>query len=393
MVSTIPRNPEAASATRRTSGPRDIPELLSIAAHGLKAMFEPAADLFCHRLVDTSRGLQREGISQRYTAMTLLGLSELAATGCEPVVDLQSSYRALIRDTGWIEGAGDLGLLAWVTAELAPERTGDFLRSFEYDKALTRYADSRQSRTMELAWFLTGLTNASRVCPQYADSLKNICSATYEQLKRNQGQSGLFGHMGSTESIAGRVRGHIGSFADQVYPIYALSKYAGFLHDEHALNAALRCASAVCKLQGTMGQWWWLYDARTGRVSSYYPVYAVHQHGMAPMALFALQDVAGRDFTESIYRGLGWIYGVNERGLDMRDTKQSLIWRCLQPRAKHAKYWQMATSAIRRSSEAKAARNLTVLREQRPYEYGWLLFAFASRHLSSAKRSVSAHME
>lgn len=382
MVSTSLLNTEGPGAIGKTPAPpahRDIWELLSFANRGLGSMFESGADLFCHRLVDTGSGMKREGISQRYTVMTLLGLRDFAAAGGEPVVDIQRCYRALVRNTGWVQGMGDLGLLIWATAELAPEQTGDLLCGLECDKALSRYADGRQSRTMELAWFLTGLTSAAKACPQHADMLKDISVATYERLRKNQGRSGLFGHMGRVESVTGKLRGHIGSFADQVYPIYAMSKYGVLTNDQEVLDAAVRCASTVCQLQGALGQWWWLYDARAGRVSSHYPVYSVHQHGMGPMALFALQEATGQSYTDLVFRGLDWIYGANERGVDMRDGEQALIWRCLLPRAKHIKYWQMATSAMRRGSEAKVARNLTVLREQRPYEYGWLLFAFAPK--------------
>lgn len=396
MVNPAALNAEAPRATRQSQGrvaPGEIGELLSLANRGLAPMFDAAADLFCHRLVDTGSGLRREGISQRYTAMTLLGLHELAAAGGEPVVDIQRCYQALVRDTGWIQGVGDLGLLIWVTAELAPERTADLLRIFDFEKALARYEDSRQLRTMELAWFLTGLVSAWKVSPQHADALKDLSFAAYQRLKKNQGPSGLFGHMGTAESVAGRFRGHIGSFADQVYPVYAMSKFARMFHEEQALDSALRCASTVCQLQGEMGQWWWLYDARKGRVSSYYPVYSVHQHGMAPMALFAAEEVSGRNYADSIYRGLNWIFGANERGIDMRDDEGALIWRCLRPRAKHSKYWQIASNAMQRGSSAKPARNLTVLREQRPYEFGWLLFAFAPQAYISSHPGASAPSE
>ena len=39
-------------------------------------MYDSEKGLFCHRLRKTSEGLKREGISQRYTVMTLLGLRE-----------------------------------------------------------------------------------------------------------------------------------------------------------------------------------------------------------------------------------------------------------------------------------------------------------------------------
>ncbi len=136
--------------------------------------------------------------------------------------------------------------------------------------------------------------------------------------------------------------------------------------------------------QGELGQWRWLYDADSGQISSRYPVYSVHQHGMAPMALFALEDAIGQRFTESIYKGLHWIYGANELGIDMRDAAQRLIWRCVLPRNWHAKYLEMFMNRVRPPAESMQVSSLKILREQRPYEYGWLLFAFARNSTTSA---------
>ena len=150
-------------------------------------------------------------------------------------------------------------------------------------------------------------------------------------MAENRGQHGLFGHKGRKNSLSGRLRGHIGSFADQVYPIYAMSKFAKTFHLEEPLGSALTCATAICRAQGKSGQWWWLYDSRSARVSSRYPVYSVHQYGMAPMCLFAVEDATGQSFREPIYKGLRWIYGDNELSVDMRDATETLIWRCILP--------------------------------------------------------------
>src|SRR5208337_2321146 len=150
--------------------------------------------------------------------------------------------------------------------------------------------------------------------PKLAETLTDLAVETYHRLIENQGDHGFFGHLNTKRSLAGRLRGQIGSFADQLYPIYALSKFATSFHVKEPLALALECAKAICRAQGKLGQWWWLYDSRTGRVLSRYPVYSVHQHGMAPMGLFALQEATGQNFTEAIYRGLQWVYGTNELG-------------------------------------------------------------------------------
>lgn len=381
MSTQVQITPDTAACPKQTGEIHGLRELLALSTRGLTQMLDPATGLFCHRLVTTQNGLRREGISPRYTAMTLLGLHQIEAAGRPAPLDVQSCYRSLIRHTTWIQGVGDLGLLLWVTAELDPDRTRDLIRDFDCSSALVRYSDARAARTMELAWFLTGLVCAARACPEQAGTLTDLCLATYRRMEKNQGQCGLFGHMGAAESPAGRLRGHIGSFADQVYPIFATSRLSALLQDPAPLGAALRCAHAICELQGSLGQWWWLYNSRTGRVASQYPVYSVHQHGMAPMALLAAEEVSGRSFTDSIATGLRWIYGENERGADMRDQENALIWRCLLP-GRAAKYWQMAMRALNR--QPTPTHNLAILHEQRPYEFGWLLFAFATKAYPAA---------
>lgn len=347
-------------------------------------MYDASRQQFCHRLVRTDGGIVSEGLSPRYTIMTLLGLRELELAGIRPPVDVRAIYSSFVRDTKWIEGIGDLGLLIWLTAAFDPDQVQRVLDQFEFEGALDKYPDARAARTMELAWFLTGLAHAAETSPKLLTALTDVSVEAYHRIEGNQGEYGFFGHMGTKNSLAGRLRGVIGSFADQVYPIYAISKFAKAFQVEDPLSRALECASAICGAQGDLGQWWWLYDSVSGRTSSRYPVYAVHQHGMAPMALFAVEEATGQDFRKFILKGLNWIYGANELRIDMRDPGSDLIWRCIQPKKAQSKYWEMATSLVRTPQEDFSGESLKVLYEQRPYEYGWLLFAFAKHSLPPA---------
>jgi hypothetical protein len=98
---------------------------------------------------------------------------------------------------------------------------------------------------------------------------------------------------------------------------------------------------------------------------------------MAPMGLFAVEEATARPFKQFIYKGLCWIYGTNELGVDMRDSAQNLIWRCILPRNSQKKYWEIPLSLVRSQKQDIPARSLRILYEQRPYEFGWLLFALA----------------
>ena len=369
----------------RPSGVADpnLRELTSLAARGLVSMFDADRQLFCHRLVRTKRGLIREGLSPRYTIMTLLGLRELELAGGHSAFDTQAIYNSVVRDTRWIRCAGDLGLLLWLTAAFAPDQLGERFRRIELETALDRYPDARQRRTTELAWFLAGLAHAALADPGMIPDLRDPAVETYHRLAENQGEAGFFVHMSPSKSVAGCLRGRIGNFADQIYPIYAMAQFATAFHVEEPLASALECAAALCRAQGELGQWWWLYDSRTGRVLSRYPVYSVHQHGMAPMSLFALQEATGQSFKDYIYKGLRWIYGGNELHTDMRDFSQNVIWRCILPKRKQTKYWDAAWSLLRSPKKTAPAGALQILFEDRPYELGWLLYAFAKHGRTS----------
>jgi hypothetical protein len=360
----------------RISG-HSISELNALAARGLIAMFDPDRQLFCQRLIRAKRGLVRAGVSPRYTIMTLLGLRELDLAGGQSSFDTNAIYKSFVLDTSWIRSIGDLGLLIWLTAAFAPEELERRFLPAYLEVALNRYPDARKGSTMELAWFLAGLAHAGGASPGLISSLAAPAGTTYRRLKENQGESGLFGHLSTSKSVVGLIRGRIGSFADQIYPVYALSKFATTFHQKEPLELALKCAATLCGTQGTMGQWWWLYEARTGKVLSRYPVYSVHQHGMAPMGLLMLEEASGQSFKEFIDKGLEWIYGRNELGTDMRDLSQNVIWRCIRPKRTEAKYWQIVRNLLGARKENVAVGELYILFEDWPYELGWLLYAFA----------------
>src|SRR5215813_10616759 len=112
-------------------------------------MFDPDRKLFCHHLRDTRDGLVREGVSQRYTIMALLGLVALEKAGEQSPFDVEAIFESCARDTAWIEGVGDLGLMIWLTAEHAPEKLDNLFKRVELETVLDRFSDAKKGRTME----------------------------------------------------------------------------------------------------------------------------------------------------------------------------------------------------------------------------------------------------
>ena len=371
----------------------DLQKLIALSAEGLIPMFDSEKRVFCQRMVSNGKGLIRVGISYRYTIITLLGLHRLRVAGLPLPFEIQPIIEHLLQDTIWLENLGDLGLLLWLCALTSPDRLPGFCSHHALESAVNRYRDGRERRTMELSWFLSGLSHAVLAEPKRCHALTNLAHSTYSVLRGNQGQHGVFGHQHQSASVAGLLRCRIGSFADQVYPIYAMALYSQTFQNKESLSIASACAGAICRAQGPLGQWWWHYDSKTGNVVGKYPVYSVHQHGMGPMALFALGEAGQRDFTREIYRGLNWIYGANELHTDMQDSSARVIWRCIRP-AKSSMYYSEALSLLKAGTNGRTPRGLSTLYECWPYELGWLLYAFASRIMeqdynSSSIRQVS----
>lgn len=355
--------------------PRIVHSLNKLAVKGLVPMFDAKKKLFCYKLKRTDSGLVQEGISHRYTAITLMGLHRLEQNGTESPIDIQRVFNVLLADTEWIDNIGDFGLLLWLCALIAPDQLDEIDRKFPIRDSLTRFRDVRQGRTMELSWFLSGLSHQALVRPEKVAGTKQLAADIYRRIRKNQGEQGFFGHLASNEGIAGVMRSDIGSFADQVYPIYGMAKFSQAYGDDRAAKRALDCALNLCEAQGSLGQWWWHYDSSNGQVAERFPVFSVHQHGMAPMTLYALGEVIQSDFSPWIYKGLQWI-DDNELGVDMKDDSVNVVWRCIE-RTRSRRAWNAVVNLATRREDRETREGLRMLHECRPYELGWLLYAFA----------------
>lgn len=352
-------------------------ELLSLAVAGLPQMLDSKRRLFCNTLRQSQGRMVREGISQRYTMMTLLGLARYERFGNRSAIAIAPVFDALINDVTWINNAGDLGLLLWTCAELSPERVPDVYKKVAAEGALARFADGRSGSTFEVAWCLTGFASCYLAGHPDLPGLSEQTTAARRILQANCGPSGIYGHLSRDRSWAGRLRGRIGSFADQVYPTIAFARLSEALQDAESRKSAMRTAERMCELQGPMGEWSWHYDSVTGKVVSRYPVFSVHQHAMGPMMLFATREATGRDFGDAIYKGLRWI-NDNELGRDFVEPSLGLIWRCIYLDRIGA-CSDAALRCFKLRQGPVSPNDLRVRYECRPYELGWLLYAFSGR--------------
>jgi hypothetical protein len=86
-----------------------VNRFVNLAVRGLVPMFDRQQGLFCYKLKKTAQGMVQEGVSQRYTAMTLMGLHRLEQAGAVSPLDTNAILQALLSDLEWANNIGDLG--------------------------------------------------------------------------------------------------------------------------------------------------------------------------------------------------------------------------------------------------------------------------------------------
>jgi len=269
---------------------------------------------------------------------------------------------------------GAIALAAWAAAEAAG------LYVPELFERLEAYFEGKSAvQTVPCAWALTAAIAARQLGP--CGRVQHLASRL---LLSAQSPSGLFGHT-MPAAAAGFARGHIGCFADQVYPIQALARLGYANTDPLALKAANACAARIVALQGPAGQWWWHYDTRDGSVVEGYPVYSVHQHAMAPLALLDLYEAGGTDHRDAVVKGVHWIDQRPETTEPIVSTEDAVIWRKVgrQEPPKLVRSLSAVTTFMRAGWHLPgldvAFRPAKIDRECRPYEFGWMLYAWHAR--------------
>lgn len=347
--------------------------------------------------------------SVRYTAMTLLGLERAHASGLTSSIDVAKVDAALERALPSVTNSGDVALVLWAAlarknarlAELALESLLDF-------GDLTRERSGRAYHGTELAWVVTALAEARMQDLGNERAVRVRLDEAYERLLDLRGSSGLiaFSRPASKDgsrfvtamSARERMKATLGFFDAQVYSILAFLAKSKATNDPIAKVFAKVIGEEILKHQRPLGQWAWHYNVETGSVVDVYPVYSVHQDGMAPMALLPLAEATGLEVEEPIARGVAWLFGDNELETSLVDETRALIFRSIRRKQpfKNVLYplkaLSMANALGSLDLGARLAKreHVHIDKELRPYHLGWCLFAF-SEIAAKARRDKHAH--
>lgn len=361
-----------------------------LAVARLREALNPATNLFDRQLRDKRWDETYDTEDLTSTAICLIGLHRAAVAPGEVALDLPRVLAALCDVTRRREYLGGLGLVVWANAVHGADGYAlpELFRRAGVDPASVERRLQRLT-TMETAWLVSGLAHEHARAP--APTTKALLAATLRELSsRQHPTSRLFCHASETAPLAHRARRWIANFADQIYSVQALALAGAIGLGPELGGAASACAAKLIGLQGSLGQWWWHYDPRAGAVAQPFPVYSVHQHAMAPMALLTLTRTGGpaeanggSTYGDAIALSVRWVH-ENEIATDLYDEAAGTIWRDIEPdeggvarrlrQVRSLVGWPAAPGSPPGAGGADRTR-LKINFETRPYEWAWCLFA------------------
>jgi hypothetical protein len=366
--------------TKNTKHNNFLSEIVQISLKGLEEMFLPETNEFAMTKLKSNNSIVIENSNLRYTLINLIGLQKAQSHSFSVNLDITKILKSKFDNLDSINNIGDLGLLLWAISLISPEFATQLLTKINLNEVLNEFKDSKSGYTMELSWFLTGLLFASTFNEKFKNSIDNLPNIVYKRIRKNYGGNGIFQHE-DKNNFEGKLRANIGTLADQLYSIYALSLFSQQMNNEEALLIAKECSEKICLHQGKYGEWDWQYNSEDGNVVNRFPIHSVHQLALAPMALFSIQMASGVEFTENIFKSINWLCENPKLQKQIIDKKNNAIWNKVAPVFNNK--LNSIFNFLKFYSFGKYL-NPKVEYVCSSYDFGWILYTFAGRiHLEN----------
>ncbi len=359
-------------------------ELADIALRSLPEMYDERSGLFSHKAELRDDRLVNRRLNAYYSAASLVGILSQSIAPAEQVVPVGQVLDALAAATEAERGLQLLGTSLWAGA-LAGD--GRFARLVGI---LDEELGAERAESASLGQVLNGLVAGAGAFPDQRDRAAGVASRCAAELQARFSPAAelLRAQPFRPTGVRTLLGSRITSFASQVYPLLGLSSF--FAWRGESPPALLRqVADRIVRLQGSQGQWWWLYSPITGAVLERYPVYSVHQDGMAFMGLVPVERLGEGSYRAPLSLGVDWIYGENELSTSLLRQDPPFICRNIQRRRSdadaqfgisRANLASVAARSLRGRPDGDgtpAAAELEPLYECRSYHLGWLLYAYS----------------
>lgn len=359
--------------------------LVSYTLRGLLHCYQPEQFCWSYSCHFGNAKVVNESIPPRdcfYTLNVILGLAVAGPEAWQGTYDLPGllHYNAARLKTLNVR-AYALGMALWAAARLGERlnnKTVDYIYALIHNRKRWEYYTAQDA-----GMILSGLCEQKLCNMQPQDK---IAHALFRHIRMYYlTENGLF------RNNAHGVRKNYTSFASQCYLINACYLYGRAYDNIEALAIADKVTKRMLELQGEDGSWPWFYHAPSASVVDEYELYSVHQHGMSSLFLTIAEQRGIPGAREAIYKGFSWIDGQNILGRTMTVPELGLFYRSIVRKNEKRSRIRRALRSLRWSKSAKPdamkPETLTVRRECRSYELGWLLYSFAK----SNKHEITHH--
>jgi hypothetical protein len=315
----------------------------------------------------------------RYALISQIGIANWNRHHSGEENTLPDLWDRIASHSSKIRSGGNLGLAIWAGTENDFRDCDVFI-----DNLVKKWTElKRTCEAVDLSWIIQGLVTLIKHHSATANEVNHVLKEAHKRLIGLYDTNTKLFYRHDIKDFKHAISRSITSFADQVYPILALAHYGKHFKDARSIDIAASVADSLCQLQGPNGQWWWHYDVKKGTVAEEYPVYSVHQDSMAPLALIAVDEAAGTDHSDHIKKGLMWLSGENELGVQMISLENHMIFRDIH-RREIPKMYRILRGSLSFVGLTKLhqfmGKNMfgyILNMECRPYHPGWILFSWA----------------